>query len=485
MKKKSIALNAILNGFRSILNVIFPLITFPYVSRVLSVESIGKYNFSSTYVSYFVLIAELGVGTYAVREGAKYRNKPKILNQFVDEVFTINVLATIMSYFLLFSSLIIFANLRTYLSCILVFSIQTIFTTLGTEWIYNIFEDYAYITFRSIAFQILSVILLFLCVRQKSDFLIYAAITVLSTVGSNIINFFYARKFCKVKLVWHFNFKKHIIPILIIFASNIAITIYINSDITLLGLMKNNYIVGIYSVSSKIYSIVKSLFSAILVVTIPRLSMFYGQKKYSQYKSLLSDVINSLIIFIVPAMIGLFMLSKNVILIISGPDFVRSTNSLRILSFALIFALIGAFLSGCVLIPIKREKKVLISTIISAILNVVLNIILIPFWDENAAALSTAMAEAMIMILNLYYAKDVVKNIFISKKFVKSIVDSLLGSIGIIFVCFLTLNGYHSILIQTFVSVILSVVIYMAILFLRKNEFIMLLLKNLAQRFNS
>ncbi|WP_436633920.1 oligosaccharide flippase family protein, partial [Lactobacillus acidophilus] len=109
--------------------------------------------------------------------------------------------------------------------------------------------------------------LLFVCVRQKSDFLIYAAITVLSTVGSNIINFFYARKFCKVNLVWHFNFKKHIIPILIIFASNIAITIYINSDITLLGLMKNNYIVGIYSVSSKIYSIVKSLFSAILVVT--------------------------------------------------------------------------------------------------------------------------------------------------------------------------------------------------------------------------
>lgn len=79
MKKKSIALNAILNGFRSILNVIFPLITFPYVSRVLSVESIGKYNFSSTYVSYFILIAELGVGTYAVREGAKYRNRPKIL----------------------------------------------------------------------------------------------------------------------------------------------------------------------------------------------------------------------------------------------------------------------------------------------------------------------------------------------------------------------------------------------------------------------
>ncbi|WP_436633922.1 oligosaccharide flippase family protein, partial [Lactobacillus acidophilus] len=155
-------------------------------------------NFSSTYVSYFILIAELGVGTYAVREGAKYRNRPKILNRFVDEVFTINVLATIMSYLLLFSSLIIFANLRTYFSCILVFSIQIIFTTIGTEWIYNIFEDYAYITFRSIAFQILSVILLFVCVRQKSDFLIYAAITVLSTVGSNIINFFYARKFCKV-----------------------------------------------------------------------------------------------------------------------------------------------------------------------------------------------------------------------------------------------------------------------------------------------
>ena len=74
MKKKSLGLNAFLNGLRSVLNLIFPLITFPYISRVLSVNGIGIYNFSNTYIGYFILIAGLGIATYAVREGAKYRD---------------------------------------------------------------------------------------------------------------------------------------------------------------------------------------------------------------------------------------------------------------------------------------------------------------------------------------------------------------------------------------------------------------------------
>lgn len=97
MKKKSLTVNAFLNGFRSVINMLFPLITFPYVSRVLSVDGIGIYNFSNTYVSYFILIAGLGVSTYAVREGAKYRNNKKKMGEFSSEVFSINIIATIVA----------------------------------------------------------------------------------------------------------------------------------------------------------------------------------------------------------------------------------------------------------------------------------------------------------------------------------------------------------------------------------------------------
>ena len=185
MKKKSLGLNAFLNGLRSVLNLIFPLITFPYISRVLSVNGIGIYNFSNTYIGYFILIAGLGIATYAVREGAKYRDNKEQIEEFSSEVFSINILATVIAYILLLLSLVIFKNLNNYVACILIFSIQILFTTLGTEWIYTIYEDYTYITIRSIIFKILSIILLFIFVKRPSDYLIYAAITVLASVGSN------------------------------------------------------------------------------------------------------------------------------------------------------------------------------------------------------------------------------------------------------------------------------------------------------------
>ena len=103
-------MNAFLNGLRSVLNLLFPLITFPYVSRVLSVSGIGIYNFSNTYISYFILIAGLGIATYAIREGAKYRNDRRKIEEFSSQIFSINMIATVIAYVLLFASLLIFVN---------------------------------------------------------------------------------------------------------------------------------------------------------------------------------------------------------------------------------------------------------------------------------------------------------------------------------------------------------------------------------------
>ena len=136
MKQKSLGLNGILNGLRSALNLLFPLVTFPYIARVLSVKGIGIYNFSSTYVGYFVLIAGLGISTYAVREGAKYRNDRKKISNFVSQIFSINIISTLLAYAFLLISILVFDNLNKYVSCILIFSLQIFFTTIGAEWVY-------------------------------------------------------------------------------------------------------------------------------------------------------------------------------------------------------------------------------------------------------------------------------------------------------------------------------------------------------------
>lgn len=476
MKRKSLGLNALLNGLRSVLNILFPLITFPYVSRVLQVDGIGIYNFSNSIVSYFLLIAALGIGTYAIREGAKLKDSREKISQFASEVFTINICSTFIAYFLLFLCLLIFSKLHNYIICILIFSLQIFFTTIGTEWIYQIYEDYSYITIRSIIFQILSIVLLFVFVRDSHDYLNYAAITVFSAVGSNVLNFIHARRYCHIRLVWHFNWKVHLGPIIVLFFAGVANMIYLNSDIMLLGLMKNNYVVGIYSVSSKVYQIVKTLISAILIVTVPRLAMLFGKSKIIEYKNILTKLTNVLVLFALPASVGLFMLAREVVLLISGPKYLRSINSLQILCFAYIFSILAWILSDCVLIPAKREKYVLRSMGASAILNIMINLVLIPFWDEDAAALSTVLAELCMFVVNYHYAKDLVKDVFISKTLLHTFISSIIGCAGIVLICLLCNLGFQSLILKTIFSVVLSVVMYGAVLVLMKNKFALAML---------
>ena len=273
-------------------------------------------------------------------------------------------------------------------------------------------------------FQVISIIMLFIFVLHSNDYLNYAAVTVFATVGSNSLNFIRVEKRYHLHLLLKFNWKKHISPILILFAANIANLIYVNSDITILGLMKSNYVVGIYSVSSRIYNIIKSVLSAMLLVTVPRLALLYGKGKIGKYKLLLSKLTNVLLMITIPSMVGLILLSKQVVLIIAGNHFLRSIVSLRILSIAYIFAILAWILCDCVLIPVKREKYLLYSTSLSALINVVLNISMIPFFSENAAAISTVIAEMVTFIVNYRYSKDLVKEIFVSTTLRKTLIDS-------------------------------------------------------------
>lgn len=470
MKKSSLGVNAFLNGLRSVLNLFFPLITFPYVSRVLSVSGIGVYNFSNTYVNYFILIAGLGIATYAVREGARYREDKAKINKFASQVFSLNMIATVIAYFLLFASLVIFKNLHNYVSCILIFSLQILFTTLGTEWIYTIYEDYTYITIRSILFKIISIVLLFLLVRKPEDYLIYAAITVLSAVGSNLLNFVHARNFVHIKITIKTNWRYHLKPILVIFASAIAVTIYVSSDTTILGLLKNDYAVGIYSTSVKIYQMAQGLLSALLMVTIPRLAFLWGQRRVGEYNQVLSKVVDSLGVLVLPAAVGLIMLSREVILIIASEKYLPSVNSLRIISWAIIFSIFSWIFSDCVLIPVKREGLVLRNTIITAIENIILNFILIPFMSYDGTSLSTVIAEFTVMIMNGYSCRDIIKPVIFKKDTLKNLLDSIIGCVGIVVVCLLCDYGFNSLILKTIFSVALSVIMYAAILVLLGNK---------------
>lgn len=466
MKEKSLGLNAILNGIKSVLSIIFPLITFPYVSRILQVENLGKYNFALSSVNYFILIAGLGISNYAIREGAKYREDKDRMSQFASEVFTINLFSMVLSYSLLLIAVFSIPKFYSYRLLIAIFSIEIFFRVIGTEWIFSIYEEFAYITKRSLIFNLVAVILLFTLVKKQEDYYIYAAITVFANAGNNILNFFRAKKLCKIKIVRRCNWKRHISPILLIFSTSVAATIFVSSDITILGFLSDDYHVGLYSVSVKIYKVVKSFLSSALIVSMPRLSNYWGTNKKDEFNKTFNSILNTMIVLVVPSVVGLFCLSKEVILLIADASFVDATISLRILSMALLVCLFGWLFNSCVLLPAKCEKQIFIALFISATLNVILNIILIPHFKQNAAAFTTFLAEGCSFIMQAYYSRHLVRINGIAK----NVVTTLLGCTMIVTVCW----GLKYFLVNTIFYIIcavsLSVVLYFAVMLGLKNQ---------------
>ena len=463
---KSLSKNAFLNGFRNLLNLLFPIITFPYVTKILSVNGIGQYNFAQSAVSYFSLIAGLGISSYAIREGAKYRDDRKKMNVFSSEVLLLNVFSSIVAYVLLTISMFTVNKLQSYSSLIWAFSIQLIFTTIGIEWIYSIYEEYEYITIRSIVFKIISIILIFIFVRDSGDTVNYVLITVFASVGSNVLNLIHSKEYFHVVKIKFKDCVKHIKPVLVIFASNIAIMIYVYSDITILGFLATDHEVGIYSVSVKIYNIIKNLLSSLLIVSIPRLSMYYGNGRITEFKGTLQKVYDSVTTLLFPAVVGLFCVSKNVVIAISDYSYISAETSLKILCVALLFCIYGWFFSQCVLMPIKKENVILISTCISAVANIALNFCLIPIWKENAAAFTTLVAEGIMFLICATCGQKTVRIKLINK----NMISVLLGCVAIVCVSKLVLNVNVGIMVQLIIAVIASAISYVVLLVLLHNE---------------
>lgn len=466
MKNKFIGVNALLNAIKTIFSIIFPLITFPYISRVLGVENIGIYNFSTSVVSYFTLLAGLGINTYAIREGARYRNNKKDISEFCSEVFSVNLISTLISYGILAVCLFFLPSLHDDALIITILSVSICFTTLGCEWVFNIYEEFGYITIRTILFQILSVILMFVFVKNKHSLIQYALITVLATSGANIINIFARKKFCDIRFCFGRKSKKHLLPILILFANSIAMTIYINSDVTILGLISGNYYVGLYSVATKVYTMLKSLLGALIIVSTPRLSSYLGADNKKQYVETSSIILNALITIAVPAMVGTFALSDEIVLILSGREYIAASMALKILSVALVFSIFSWFYTSCVLVVNKQDRSVLKATTLAAVVNIVLNVILIPYFNQNAAALTTALAEFVSAFVCYLYGRK-----YFHTNFQKNdIISVLMGSLLILLICYLVRLCISSLCVSIAVSVVISMLVYGVVLVLFRNN---------------
>lgn len=478
LTRRNIGVNAALNTIKTLLTIAFPIVTVPYLSRTLGKSEYGKFNYSVSIVSYFALIAGLGFTTYAIREGAKVRGNSKQINVFASEVFTLNVLSTVLSYILLAILLMVATQLSSYKSYIMILSVNILFVTLGADWINSIYEDYLYITVRYIIVQVSSLIFMFVFVKSAYDLINYTIIYLFSQVGANLMNMLYIRKYVHLKMYFSKNIFKHVAPVMILFVSNLAMTLYVNSDITLLGILKNNAAVGVYSVASKVYAGAKQIVVAGTVVTIPRLSAYIGEKNRLDYDRLLNNIFNMLISLTVPVFTGLFMLSNPVMKIMGGKSFSSGAPTLQLLCIASIFSIVSYFYAQCVLIPNKREKFFLYATLLAAVVNISFNFIMIPLLSHMGAALTTVLAELVVMLFCRHYSKGF-GMIVVDKNTILSVVTS---SIAIIVICYISLKIFSSDIMALIVATVLSAVSFLAIMFVMKNVYILSLFSKMIQK---
>lgn len=471
-KRRNIGINAILNVIKQGLSVIFPLITYPYALRVLGAESIGKVSYAQSIISYFSLIAMLGISSYAVREGAKRRTNKEEFNRFANEVFTLNIVFTAVAYVLLIICLIFVEQTKGYTLLLLLLSSSLALTTFGVDWMNTVFEDFLYITVRSIITHLASLVILFAFVHTPNDYYAYAMMSITSNGIICISNWFYCRKYAKIRLTMHPNAKTHMKPLLILFANTVAISIYTNFDTTMLGWLKGDYYVGLYTISVKIYTIIKNLLVAVYAVSIPRLAYYVGSKKQEEFKKLYTDMWGYLSVLLIPAGVGLICVSSEVIYFMGGVEFSNATLSLQLLSVALIFAIFGGLITACLNITIGREKDNLIATIISAGLNFGLNLIFIPLFSHTGAAFTTLLSEAFVFLFCFMRLPG--KGKYIDFKHIGHNFISVGVGSGAIVGCAILMKLFISnIFVRLFSTVFISVVVYILALYIFKNEYLM------------
>lgn len=473
-KKSKVSQNTVYSIIKSLATAIIPVIMFQYITRVLLVRNVGRITFSETFISYVSLGASLGISTYAIRECSKISNNKSKLTEVASQLFSINCITTLIAYVALILLIIFAKSLETYRLLLVIQSFTIIFTTLGADWLNTAMEDMQYITIRTIASQLIALLLVVLLVKHPDDYIIYAIITVITSSLTNILNFFYRRKYCHLYFTFKINWKQYLPPILLMFSMLLSQVIYCNSDITIIGLFCGDYDVGVYSVAVKIYNLVNTLVASITYVVMPQLSYQFSTRNYTKVNQLLRYSLGFIITIGMPCLVGINILAKGIINFVAGESYMDAIIPLRILSLALAFSFIGGFCGNLVFIPSGREKLCFKVSILSALLNLILNLIFIRHFGIIAAATTTTISEFVGMCFGLHYlGKEITIN-----KIWNLLYPTVVGSAIMAIVIFLIRHYYGSGILATIVAIIVGGVIYLLALLVLRDEFLKSLIMN-------
>lgn len=411
-EKKSLKLNFIMNAILTMSSFVFPLISFPYVSRVLLPVGTGKVAFATSLISYFLMFAQLGIPTYGVRACAKVRDDKAALTKTAHELLIINLVMSAISYGLLFGAIFLIPQLREEKTLYMVVSLTIIFTTIGMEWLYKALEQYTYITIRSIIFKIVSLAAMFALVRAEKDYVIYGGITILASSASYIFNFLHVRRYISLKPMRGYTFKPHLKAVAIFFAMACATTIYTNMDVVMLGFMKDDDTVGYYNAAVRIKTIMVSIVTSLGTVLLPRASYYVKQGMMEEFRAITRKALNFVLVAATPIMLYFMLFAKQGIFLLSGDAYAGSILPMQLIMPTLLLIGLSNILGIQILVPTGREKTVLLSVVAGAVTDVICNALLIPRFGAAGSALSNTIAETVVLVVQLVALRKEVLSAF-------------------------------------------------------------------------
>ena len=447
-KQKSVKVNMIMNALLSMSAFLFPLITFPYVSRILLPIGTGKVGFATSVVTYFAMFAQLGIPTYGVKECAKVRDDKEALSRVVHELVAINLIMSAIVYTVFAVALITVSKFRQERELLLIISATILLNAIGVEWLYKALEQYSYITIRSLIFKLIAVCGMFFLVREKSDYVQYGFLTIFASSASNVLNFINLRKYIYFKPVGKYNLRRHIKMILVFFSMSVATTIYTNLDNVMLGFMKTNEDVGYYTAAVKIKNILVSVVTSASTVLLPRASYYIEKEMFEEFKRILKKTMHFIVLAAVPFAVYFIMYAKEGIFFLSGNAYGGAIIPMQIIMPTLILIGITNVIGIQMMVPIGREKQVLYSEIAGAVVDLGLNLILIPQYAAAGAAIGTLVAEMVVLIWQLFAIRDLRIGIFEQVPFIKILLGVLCGIVASVWVMFAGLGIFVTLVVS-------------------------------------
>ncbi len=474
--------NILLNGLNTVTAILFPVITFPYAARVLMPEGIGTVDFLNSIVSYLVLLTNIGIPLYALREVAKYRDDKSKRDKITLEVLCLSMCLCIAGYLIVWILAEFVPRIHKDSSLFYILSLSIVFTLIGINWFYQGIEDFKFITKRAIIVRTLAAIALFVFVNSPTDLIAYCFIIVGSSVGNNIINLLHLRK--------HVNFHgisikqlkifRHLKPALMVFGLNLVISLYSYTTTIILGFLSSEEQVGFFTGGTKISLVAVTLISSISYVLIPKSSHLVGTGDLKHFGELSAKAIRLIICLSLPMIAGMWIMASPLTLVFCGPEYGASIRVLIINAPVILFSNINLLLSLQTLYPLDKVRTCLVAMSAGAVVNILLNFVLDHHIGALGASVSKTTTELVIMAMLIMLGKKYFP--FNVKAFIQS--KYLLATVIMSIVAYTTIIPFAGNVTKICVGGIMGVASYLLCLICLKDSLTMELMDTIKHRFS-